>query len=418
MSCPDAESCNDTACRQGTTLRPNSHAGLPSHQTLLPEPLILAFASASNTATNTTANTVSSQSPQSLIQSHTRPALSIRSTTKSLRFIPFVLLVLLSILADSTTAALSRVHADRHSRAISAQFGHLLVDRSTGSAPQAFHLALRKETDEDAEDKPSEPSATPTPTENSTPSATSNAPDSSLTAIPMPFDTSLGNNFTAQSCPDFFVAFLNNATFQSCTPLSLLLYNSVSFFDATKTNLRVTQTLDATCNVDYEQCSSLMDHLAQEIPKDTACGADLELGNPSVTQALSGLIAYQPLYAAGCMKDKEGNYCFANAITNDSADAADDSYIYYLPLGTNMPGGSRPTCNSCLTDTMAVFDVAAANETQPLSKTYVAAAGQINLGCGPSFVNATIAQLSGAQPIVGGSAPLLALAVTLLALFI
>lgn len=41
--------------------------------------------------------------------------------------------------------------------------------------------------------------------------------------LPSPFDSTLGNNFTSPSCPEFFDSFLNNATFQQCHPFSMLL---------------------------------------------------------------------------------------------------------------------------------------------------------------------------------------------------
>ena len=41
--------------------------------------------------------------------------------------------------------------------------------------------------------------------------------------LPQPFDTSLGSNFTADSCPRFFKSFLNDQNFRSCYPFSLLL---------------------------------------------------------------------------------------------------------------------------------------------------------------------------------------------------
>lgn len=43
------------------------------------------------------------------------------------------------------------------------------------------------------------------------------------TALPKPFDTNLGNNFTTTSCPKFFTSFLSNQTFIDCLPFSLLL---------------------------------------------------------------------------------------------------------------------------------------------------------------------------------------------------
>jgi hypothetical protein len=42
-------------------------------------------------------------------------------------------------------------------------------------------------------------------------------------SLPQPFDTSLGNNFTAPSCPQFFKTFLADKDFKACYPLSLLL---------------------------------------------------------------------------------------------------------------------------------------------------------------------------------------------------
>lgn len=45
-----------------------------------------------------------------------------------------------------------------------------------------------------------------------------------------------------------------------------------------------------------------------------------------------------------------------------------------------------PACDSCLRDTMKVFRGFAGNSSQPLSGTYGAAAGDVNVFCGPGFV--------------------------------
>jgi hypothetical protein len=45
---------------------------------------------------------------------------------------------------------------------------------------------------------------------------------------------------------------------------------------------------------------------------------------------------------------------------------------------------------------MAIFSAFASNATQPVSQTYNAAAAQLDLGCGPSFVNKTAIPLKGA----------------------
>ena len=126
------------------------------------------------------------------------------------------------------------------------------------------------------------------------------------------------------------------------------------------------------------------------------CGADYTLENPIVRQAYAGFLSYAPLYQASCLKDGGGNYCFANAITNTSSPT--DSYVYYLPLGVNLPGGSRPTCSTCLQQTMGVFAETAGNLSQPISTDYVQAAMQIDSGCGPTFVNQSVTPIQGSEP--------------------
>lgn len=164
---------------------------------------------------------------------------------------------------------------------------------------------------------------------------------------------------------------------------------SNSFFTASRSLVRLSQAMDATCNVDFNTCSTLMSNLAQEIQQDAQCGADLQMENPVVTQAYNGFIAYPTLYHAGCLTDSDGKYCFANAVTNASAPSS--SYIYYLPLGVQLPGGAKPSCNQCLQNTMAIFATTAGNSSQPLSEDYTSAAEQVEMTCGPTFVKATVA---------------------------
>ncbi|KAF2719146.1 hypothetical protein K431DRAFT_191664, partial [Polychaeton citri CBS 116435] len=206
--------------------------------------------------------------------------------------------------------------------------------------------------------------------------------------LPRPFDSSLGNNFTSPACPAFFNDFLSNPSFQACLPFSLLLQTSNSFFAASRSLVTLTHTLDATCNVNFTECSALMASLAQEIQSDDTCGEDLEMQNPMVQQAYNGFVAYEPLYQAGCYSDHDGNYCFAKAVSNSTASTG--SYIYYLPLGVQLPGGSRPLCNNCMQSTMAIFAQYASNSSQPLSDTYAPAASQIDMTCGPRFVSASV----------------------------
>jgi len=78
-----------------------------------------------------------------------------------------------------------------------------------------------------------------------------------------------------------------------------------------------------------------------------------------------------------------------------------------------MPVGTRPTCNSCLRETMNIFRTYAANKTQPLSSTYASAAQQINMACGPNYVADTVEQTSASVRIVQSNGALLSLVITL-----
>jgi len=169
----------------------------------------------------------------------------------------------------------------------------------------------------------------------------------------------------------------------------MLLESSNSFFQAEKSVTRITQTLDATCDADLTTCTTFLSNLANNLTTPANCQSDYKAQNPIVAQILTSLVAYKPLYQASCLKNPaSGAYCFADAITNASSPT--DAYVYYLPLNNSLPGGSQPTCSACLQNTMAVFDSAAANRTQPVSSTYAAAAQLINVQCGPGFVNASI----------------------------
>lgn len=131
-----------------------------------------------------------------------------------------------------------------------------------------------------------------------------------------------------------------------------------------------------------------MSNLAVAIQQDGNCGADYQMRNPLVLQAYTGFVAYQPSYHAGCLTDSNGNYCFSNAVTNASAPSS--SYVYYLPLGVSLPGGTQPTCDRCLQNTLSMFASYATNSSQPLSTDYTSAAEMIDMTCGPSFAASAV----------------------------
>ena len=103
---------------------------------------------------------------------------------------------------------------------------------------------------------------------------------------------------------------------------------------------------------------------------------------------------------------------FANAVTNATSVA--DAYPYYIPLGTPIPGGVRPSCNGCLKNTMNIFAGAASNQTQPVSKTYVGAAQQVDLSCGPEFVQQSVKTSGAPDRLFQGVTALSGLAVLIL----
>ncbi len=144
--------------------------------------------------------------------------------------------------------------------------------------------------------------------------------------------------------------------------------------------------LDATCAANATFCTSYLNSLATNMTDSANCGADYKLGNSIVVQAYLGMIAYQPLYTASCLKSRDtGAYCFASVITNLTTPS--NVYFYYLPLNISLPGSSIPSCSWCLQQTMAVFRSASANRKMPIANTYLSAAQQVDTICGPGFVN-------------------------------
>jgi hypothetical protein len=102
-----------------------------------------------------------------------------------------------------------------------------------------------------------------------------------------------------------------------------------------------TVILDQVCNVDIDGCTAVMETYGGQLRRESFCKADYSKGNPVVENVFTALIAYRPLYAAGCLKANSGDYCFVDAVTN--TDSPEDLFIYSLPLGTRLPGGTRPT---------------------------------------------------------------------------
>ncbi|KAK4189531.1 hypothetical protein QBC35DRAFT_380104 [Podospora australis] len=260
----------------------------------------------------------------------------------------------------------------------------------------------KRQNDED------EKTTTTTTKPSSTPSATrsvtttfsivvskSTSTSVAASALPTPLD-SMSNDFTPGSggetsnCPRFINNFRNSEDFKSCYPLSLLLENSRSFFESQKSLVALTRVLDATCNANATKCTTYFSSLARELIAPENCGVDYDRGQTTIKTVYQAMMAYAPIYSVGCLRDAETSaYCYANAATNRTSPGS--NYMYFLPLNSSLPGSSTPACSYCNQQTMNMYQAATADRRQSIANTYTSAAKQINLVCGPNWVNETLA---------------------------
>jgi hypothetical protein len=132
-----------------------------------------------------------------------------------------------------------------------------------------------------------------------------------------------------------------------------------------------------------------MTSLASDLISSSHCGDDYQKQNPLVSQAYAGLVAYEVVYQATCLKSNEtGNYCFADAITNQLNPS--DAYPYYAAVGLNLPPASHPTCSKCLKDTLSIFAGYAKDKAQPLATTYIDTAQEVDIDCGANFADTSV----------------------------
>ncbi|KAL4866845.1 hypothetical protein BDV12DRAFT_130085 [Aspergillus spectabilis] len=208
-------------------------------------------------------------------------------------------------------------------------------------------------------------------------------------SFPTTFDTSLSNNFTTDSCPDFFSKFLSDSTFTDCRAISTLLRDSTGFFHTLSSAASTSHVLDIACSADVTSCASTMSSFASDLLDDSNCGQDYEDGNPLVTNAYFNMITYEPIYRATCLQNPDTeNYCFVDAVTNTSNPA--DYDVYLLPYGSTITPKTLPTCDSCLQATLDIFSNWAQVEDQPLADSYLPSATAINGRCGANFAHVNI----------------------------
>ncbi|KAI1375882.1 hypothetical protein F4677DRAFT_104035 [Hypoxylon crocopeplum] len=211
--------------------------------------------------------------------------------------------------------------------------------------------------------------------------------------LPTPFDGALAANFSGDdgggSCPDFIEKFLADPTFQQCYPISLLLKGSNAFFQAMRSLVKITQVLDQSCKADKQSCTNYLNDLASQLTSSENCGEDFEKQNALVVQAYKGMKAYAEIYGATCLTDPDTSaYCFANAVTNLTTPS--NVYLYNLPFNSTLPENALPACNYCTSETMKIYQAAAADRKKWIASTYVGAATKIDSECGSNFVSAAL----------------------------
>jgi hypothetical protein len=109
------------------------------------------------------------------------------------------------------------------------------------------------------------------------------------TPFPQPFDSSLSYNFSETSCLSFFTSTVANNTFRSCRPFSLLLPASSAFFQIEGNLTALTATMGGTCDtkMSANDCQTAMDWYESQLL--SVCREDLDLRNPIVLQARTGV---------------------------------------------------------------------------------------------------------------------------------
>lgn len=130
---------------------------------------------------------------------------------KSLNSFMLTLILFLSVLSHCQQVEASQAHYGRRFDRRTER-AELLIDRSE---PPISRMQLEARKAASIDQRSSN-------TSSADPALQTATPNSPL-PLPQPFDTNLGSNFTAQSCPAFFETFLKNQTFQDCLPFSLLL---------------------------------------------------------------------------------------------------------------------------------------------------------------------------------------------------
>jgi hypothetical protein len=218
------------------------------------------------------------------------------------------------------------------------------------------------------------------------------------TPFPQPFETTLGLNFTTNSCETFFLNMTQTLPFRQCRPFSFLSQTSSSFLQAQSNTTALNIDIWGTCNtpIDADQCAANMGWFKSGLL--TACSEEKSQNNQLILQSLTSLQSYTLMRQVACLPNQNTSaYCYVEAASNRNPS---DLYFYSLPYGFPLPNNSNLSCSSCTKNVMALFGSQVNNSTG-LEKTYNAAAVLASSKCGSGYVytHSAIASSSALTPI-------------------
>ncbi|KAI0261606.1 hypothetical protein BC834DRAFT_845469 [Gloeopeniophorella convolvens] len=264
---------------------------------------------------------------------------------------------------------------------------HTLQRRQSGAAPASAPAPASSDSGITF------PSLSSAPASSATPSGTQTAGQSAPTIptsppqlpnpFPQPFDTTLGSNFTTDSCEQFFNNMTQSLPFRQCRPFSLLSQSSTAFLQAQRNVTALNIDIWGTCNtsVDSDQCTDNMGWFASQLP--IACSEEESESNQVVVQALDGLKAYSLMRQAACLADQSTSaYCYIEAAADSDPS---DLYFYSLPFGIPLPNTTTPTCSGCIKSLLTLF-ASQTDQIDGLKQTYVSAANLAASKCGSGYV--------------------------------
>lgn len=230
---------------------------------------------------------------------------------------------------------------------------------------------------------PSAAAPTSTPVPSQTVPTIPSSPPVLPTPFPQPFDTTLGNNFTTNSCETFFTNMTQSLPFRQCRPFSFLSQTSSAFLKAQSNLTELNIDVWGTCNtpVDADQCAANMGWFTTDLLD--ACSQEKSDNNQIVMQTLASLQSYSLMRQVACLADQNtSTYCYIEAAGSSNPS---DLYFYSLPFGIPLPNNTDLSCSGCTKSVMALF-AANTSDTEGLKKTYSSAAYFASSKCGSTYV--------------------------------